>query len=264
MNLPPTPDPSGAADVPETSPGRTKGPAPSAGKPTGRDGQPGTAAKPFRSAVRSLFAVPGMAMLIPVEVLYLGFLGGAAVTNAWSEAVIPALLIAAALIPSRLELSIEARFPTWVHGCYLGFLLLGPFAGARLGLYAFWPHWDKAIHTFSGILVGCAATFALGIVSRRKHVDLPPFLVVAGVVTTGGFVAAAWEIAEFSSDHILGTHAQNASLQDTMTDIICGILGAIAVAVAVGIHLRGHPVPPVSSLLRNRDFAASVPRQERS
>ena len=94
--------------------------------------------------------------------------------------------------------------------------------------------------------------------------DLPPFLVVAGVVTTGGFVAAAWEIAEFSSDRILGTHAQNASLQDTMTDIICGILGAIAVAVAVGIHLRGHPVPPVSSLLRNRDFAASVPRQERS
>jgi hypothetical protein len=48
-----------------------------------------------------------------------------------------------------------------------------------------------------------------------------------------------------------------------MTDIICGVLGAIGVAVAMGIHLRGHPVPPISSLLQNRDFTASVPRKER-
>jgi hypothetical protein len=202
-------------------------------------------------------------MLIPVEVLFLSFLGAAAITNDWSEAVIPALLAVAALAPFSLELTIEARFPAWLHGCYLGFLLAGPFAGARLGLYAIWPHSDKVIHTFSGFLVGCAVTFALGTVSRRKHLDLPPFMMVAGVVTSGGFVAATWEIAEFTSDNFLGTHAQNASLQDTMTDIICGVLGAIAVAVAVGIHLRGHPVPPVSSLLRNRDFTSSAPQQKR-
>ena len=202
-------------------------------------------------------------MLVPVEVLFLGFLAVPAGANAWSQAVIPALLAVAALVPSSLERAIEARFPAWLHGCYLGFLLAGPFAGARLGLYAFWPHWDKVSHTFSGVLVGCAVTFALGIVSRRKQLGFPPFMVVAAVVTSGGFVAAAWEIAEFTSDVFLGTHAQNASLQDTMTDIICGVLGAIAVAVAVGIHLRGHQLRPVSSLLRNRDFASSAPHQKR-
>ena len=261
MNLPPASDPPDASDVPEGTLGRTKSGAPMVGQPAGGEGGAATAAMPIRSGIRSFLAVPGTAMLIPVELLFLGFLGTAAVANAWSEAVVPALLAVAALLPSSLERAIEARFPAWLHGCYLGFLLAGPFAGTRLGLYAFRPDWDKVIHLFSGLLVGCAITFALGIVGRRKHLDLPPFLVVAGVVTSGGFMAAAWEIAEFASDHLLGTHAQNASLQDTMTDIICGVLGAIAVAVAVGIHLRGHPVAPVSSLLRNRDFIPAAPRR---
>ncbi|UNK46027.1 hypothetical protein [Arthrobacter sulfonylureivorans] len=263
MSLPPAPDPASASDVPQGTPRSTKSGAPMVGQPAGRQRDTGTPALPIRSGIRSFLAVPGMAMLIPVELLFLGFLGAAAVASAWSEALVPALLAVAALVPSSLERVIEARFPAWLHGCYLGFLLAGPFAGTRLGLYAFRPDWDKVIHVFSGVLVGCAITFALGTVGRRKHLDLPPFLMVAGVVASGGFVAAAWEIAEFTSDGLLGTHAQNASLQDTMTDIICGVLGAIAVAVAVGIHLRGHPVPPVSSLLRNRDFTVSVPRQTR-
>ncbi|TJY64151.1 hypothetical protein E4J89_18540 [Arthrobacter sp. CAU 1506] len=261
MNLPPAPDSSGAADLPERNLTRPEGHAPLIGQPAGREGATGTVAGPFRSGLRSLLAVPGTVMLIPVEGLFLVFLGAAAMTNSWNEAVIPALLIGAALVPSRLELAVEARFPAWVHACYLGFLLAGPFAGARLRLYAFWPNWDKAVHLLSGVLVGCAVVFALGIVSRRKRLDLPPFLVVAGVVTAGGFVAAAWEIAEFSSDLLLGTHSQNASLPDTMTDIIWGLLGAIAVAVAAGIHLRGHTVAPVSSLLRNRDFVPAAPRR---
>ena len=253
--------PSAASNLP-VIPKRTMG-APVIGQPAGTEGSASTAAVPLRSGVRWFLTVPETAMLVSVEALFLGFLGVAAVTNSWSETIIPALLLGAALVPLWLELAIEARFPAWLHGCYLGFLLAGPFAGTLLGLYAFWPHWDKTIHTISGALVACAVTFALGIVGRRQHLGLPPYLVVAGVVTAGGFVAAAWEIAEYTSDHLLGTRAQNAGLEDTMTDIICGVLAAIVVAVAVGIHYRGRPVPPISSLLRNRDFTASVPRQER-
>jgi hypothetical protein len=201
-------------------------------------------------------------MLLPVQTLFLTFLGTAAATHAWPETVIPALLIGAALVPSSLEPALEARFPAWLHGFYLGFLLAGPFAGTRLGLYSLWPHWDKAVHTLSGVLIGCAVTFVIGTVSRRKRLDLPPFLVVAGIVTTGGFVAAAWEIAEYTSDHVLGTHAQNAGLEDTMTDIICGLLGAIIVAVTVSLHHRGHRVPPIGSLLRNRDLTPPAPHRE--
>jgi hypothetical protein len=266
----PGPDPDG--NPAETSgtrgqaggnPERAAGRAPVTGKRAGTEGRTGPVALPFRPVVRSFLDAPGTRMLVPVEVLFLGFLAVSAVTQAWSGAVVPALLVAAALVPSAVELAIRARCPAWLHGCYFGLLLAGPFVGSRLGLYAFWTQWDKVIHTFSGALVGCAITFALGVAGRRTGLALPPFLVVAGVMTSGGFVAAAWEIAEFTSDHFLGTRAQNAGLEDTMTDIICGVLGVIPVAVAVGIHHRGHPVTLITSLLRNHDFIPSAPPRER-
>jgi hypothetical protein len=226
-------------------------------------GRTGPAALPFRPAVRSFLNAPGARMLAVAEVFFLGFLAVSAVTQAWSEAAVPAMLVGAALVPSAVELAINARCPTWLHGCYFGFLIAGPFAGSRLGLYAAWTQWDKPVHAFSGFLVGCAVTFALGVAGRRTGVALPPFLVVAGVVASGGFVAAAWEIAEYTSDHFLGTRAQHAGLDDTMTDIICGVLGAITVAVAVGIHHRGRPVTLITSLLRNQDFIPSAPPRER-
>lgn len=242
---------------------RAAGGAPVAGNRAGVEGRTGPAALPFRRAVRSFLGGPGTRMLAAVEVLFLGFLAVSAAMQAWSEAAVPAMLAAAALVPSAVELALQARCPTWLHGCYFGFLLAGPFVGSRLGLYAFWTQWDKPVHAFSGFLVGCAITFALGIADRRMRLALPPFLVVAGVVASGGFVAAAWEIAEYTSDHFLGTRAQHAGLDDTMTDIICGLLGAITVAVAVGIHHRGRPVTWITSLLRNRDFIPSAPPRER-
>lgn len=236
--------------------------APVTGKRARMEGRTGPVALPFRWVVRSFLDAPGARMLVAVEVLFLVILAVSVVAQAWSEAVVPALLMGAALVPSAVELAIKARCPGWLHGCYFGFLLAGPFVGSLLGLYAFWTQWDKPVHTFSGALVGCAVTFALGVVGRRTGLALPPFLVVAGVVTSGGFVAAAWEIIEYTSDHFLGTRAQHAGLDDTMTDIICGVLGAIIVAVAVGIHHRGHPLTLITSLLRNRDFIPSAPPRE--
>lgn len=165
-------------------------------------------------------------MLVAVEVLFLGYFAVSAVMRTWALAVIPGLLAFAALVPWWLEQAVEARLPTWLHATYLAFLLAGPFAGGRLGLYAIWPHWDKAIHTLSGFLVGSTVFLGLGVIRRRNNLPLPPYLVGAAVMATGGFVAATWEIAEYTSDRLLGTHAQNASLDDTMTDIICGLLGA--------------------------------------
>ncbi|MCG2624463.1 hypothetical protein LVY72_21475 [Arthrobacter sp. I2-34] len=236
---------------------------PVTGNRAGVEGRAGPAALPFRSAVRLFLNAPGTRMLLPVELLFLCFLAVSAVSQAWGEAAVPTMLVVAALVPSAVETAIRSRFPTWLHGCYFGFLLAGPLVGSRLGLYAFWTQWDKPVHTFSGVLVGCAVTFALGVAGRRTGVALPPFLVVAGIITSGGFAAAAWEIAEFTSDSVLGTRAQHAGLEDTMTDIICGVLGAVIVAAAVGIHHRGHPVPWVTSLLQDRDFAPSAPPPER-
>lgn len=216
-------------------------------------------ALPIRTGARSFLASPGIWMLIPVEVLFLGFLGSAIAMRSGNDATIPALLTIAATVPVLLELESLSRFPPWLHGFYLAFLLAGPFAGAQLGFYSVWDRWDKVIHTSSGVLVGFATVFALGVVGRRQRLALPPALLLAGILAAGGFVAAVWEIAEFSSDHLVGTRAQNGSLEDTMADIICGMAGATAVGIAMGIHLRGRRFRLIASLLRDRDFTLAIP-----
>lgn len=236
---------------------------PVGGNRTGTGGRAAAPALPFRSVIRSVLDAPATRMLVLVEVFFLGFLAVAALTQTWSDAGVPAMLIGAALIPSAVELAFNSRCPTWLHGCYFGFLLAGPFVGTQMGLYAFWTLWDKPVHAFSGALVVWATVFALGVACRRKQLALPPFLMVAGVVACGGFVAATWEIAEFISDRFLGTRAQNAGLVDTVTDMMCGILGGIAVAVVVGLYFRGRPSALISSLLRSHDIIPSVPPPER-
>ncbi|GAA4360840.1 hypothetical protein [Paeniglutamicibacter cryotolerans] len=205
-------------------------------------------------------------MLIPVEVLFVVVMGSTAVRQSWSAATIPALLLVAATVPVLVEPGATSRFPAWVHGFYLSFLLAGPFAGAQLGFYGRWERWerwerwDKVVHTSSGLLVGYATIFALGVISRRQNIGLPPVLLVGGILATGGFIAAMWEIAEFSSEHLLGTRAQNGNLEDTMTDIICGIAGATAVSIAMSLHLKGHRFPLIVSLLQERDFRFKLSR----
>lgn len=214
---------------------------------------------PTHAASRSFRGSPGIGILVSAEILLLGFVVAAAITRSWAEIVIPALLVVGALVPALLEIGFRAWFPVWMHGFYIGFLLAGPFAGGRLGFYGIWDPWDKVIHASSGLLVGFAVIFAFGVIGRRYLLAFPPFLLTAGILTTGGFIAAAWEIAEYSSDHLLGTLAQNASLEDTMTDIICGVAGATAVAITMSIHHKGHRLPLIDSLLRDRDFDSIAP-----
>ncbi|WP_307400343.1 hypothetical protein [Paenibacillus anaericanus] len=44
-------------------------------------------------------------------------------------------------------------------------------------------------------------------------------------------LSGAWEIYEFVVDHLFGLHSQNASLTDTMLDIICGTVGAVVSSI---------------------------------
>lgn len=173
------------------------------------------------------------------------------------------LLTGAALLSPLLEQGSRTWLPMWLHGCSFGFVRAGPFAGCRLGLDGLWSDWDKVIHSFSGVLLGCTAIIALGLFVRRKQLHLPRSPFVAAVVVSGGFAAALWEITEYASDHLVGTHAQNSSLEETMTDIIGGFIGAVAVALVAGFHHGGHPRAPIGPLLRNRDFTTSSADRDR-
>jgi di/tricarboxylate transporter len=55
-----------------------------------------------------------------------------------------------------------------------------------------------------------------------------------------------WEFAEFLSDRYLGTHAQGA-LDDTLSDMLFGILGGTAFAAITGVRRSQAQLPAPSN-----------------
>jgi hypothetical protein len=49
--------------------------------------------------------------------------------------------------------------------------------------------------------------------------------------------AVFWEFAEWTADHTLGTHCQ-LGLDDTLGDIVMGLLGGSVFAVLVGFRMQ--------------------------
>lgn len=111
---------------------------------------------------------------------------------------------------------------------YIGVMLfcfLSIYLANLFGFYGI-SYYDKFLHLISGIMI-----YYLGIiiyVSLNKNSNykkdvffylFPLFFSIA--------LAGVWEIWEFTTDLTFGLNAQNNSLIDTMTDIICGTVGAI-------------------------------------
>jgi uncharacterized membrane protein YjdF len=111
------------------------------------------------------------------------------------------------------------------------FIFITMFLANEFGLYGVIPYLDKIEHLFSGVIlcfVGLLMYMKMNNVGKTTTRNPKPavwfslFFAVA--------MAGVWEIFEFTTDSLFGLHSQNGSLIDTMTDIICGTVGAIATA----------------------------------
>jgi len=101
-----------------------------------------------------------------------------------------------------------------------------------IGLYSVWPPLDIPMHFLGGV----AITYFFGQAFRaavemdflgRPSAILDRVTVFALTCSSTVF----WEFAEFLSDHYLGTHAQK-GLEDTLGDMLLGILGGLAFLAA--------------------------------
>jgi len=97
--------------------------------------------------------------------------------------------------------------------------------------------YDPLFHFFGGV----AGAYCLLRVFKMLRVDLGPLgrpsPIVSALVAMFG-VVGAWEVVEFASDRVLGTHVQLGSY-DTVMDVVLGIAGALcALAVAAFVGSR--------------------------
>ena len=143
---------------------------------------------------------------------------------------LPLSIIAGSLLLPVIERWASIAVPATVQAMFGVLLFTAPFLGSNLGFYDRWPEWDSAVHFFSGIVIGSIAITILDTISTRYRLHLPLWLQCWILLTVGGCAAAVWEVIEFSSDQLLGSHMQRSSLTDTMTDIVLALLSTTAFA----------------------------------
>lgn len=138
------------------------------------------------------------------------------------------------------------------------FIFAAEFLGEIKDFYYLFSWWDVMLHTMSGVILGMIGfmlVYSLN-ASDVAKVQLSPFFICFFAFCFALAAGAVWEIFEFSGDRIFGMNMQkymppygttelvsgqwryDAGLVDTMKDIICDALSALATSVAGYITLK--------------------------
>lgn len=111
------------------------------------------------------------------------------------------------------------------------------------GLYAVIPYLDKMEHLLSGVILSFVGLLVLRkMIQTQDMTAFPSPIAIWFALFFSVAMAGCWEIYEFTTDRLFGFFSQNGSLTDTMTDIICGTLGAAGTALYLAYKAKRHPM----------------------
>ncbi len=164
------------------------------------------------------------------------------------------LLILSLAVPLLVELVLRTTIPWPLQLHYLLFITAGPFAGSALNVYSAIPEWDTLVHYDSGIMLAWLGMLLVRRAEEGAALAFPRWFELTVIQGTVMAFAAAWEICEFLSDHLIGTVSQ-ADLVDTMSDIIAGTLGGVTGIAILVLFRRPRTLLPLSFV---RDVRAEV------
>ncbi|RLF66485.1 MAG: hypothetical protein DRN30_02015 [Thermoplasmata archaeon] len=110
--------------------------------------------------------------------------------------------------------------------------------GGTFDLYTNIPWWDILTHFMSSVTVCLFAAYAMIVIDAyfaEVKFTLPVVITFVVMLSLAG--GALWEIGEYMSDKILGTHEQK-GLDDTMKDLIVDFVGGIIVSFGVSYAIE--------------------------
>lgn len=152
------------------------------------------------------------------------------------------LALAVLLVPPLLARTSAANVPVELEIALVVLLATDMILGKWLGLYHRIGYWDKVLHLGNSVLLGFLG-FLLLFVARatgRLRVSAPIAIIVTASLALA--LGAAWEIAEYAMDGLLGASTQGSPnmspLDDTMWDLILDALGGLAGGAAGVVYLR--------------------------
>ncbi|MDN7242844.1 hypothetical protein QWY14_13605 [Planococcus sp. N028] len=139
------------------------------------------------------------------------------------------LMGAAAFIQRRLEHSLPSFFVNIVYG----FIFISVGLGTFGGFYDI-PHFDDFLHIISGIMLAIASWIILQkMVGEHLTAQLPTIFIGLYIICFSLASAAVWELMEFAGDKLLNFTIQGRNADDTMIDMIDGLVGGTITAFVI-------------------------------
>ena len=133
----------------------------------------------------------------------------------------------------------------------LTFVFCSMYVGNILNIYRVIPFYDKVLHFISGILIGFIGFIIFMNFNKENMKNINKVFLLMFVMSFSIALAGVWEIWEFTTDQSFGFNSQNASLIDTMLDIICGTIGGIISLVPVIFYFRNKKSKFIELILRD-------------
>lgn len=179
------------------------------------------------------------AISLMLTLVLLVLAGIAAAQQEYLHALLAVVAIIISFIPAIIKRDRHEHLP-WTMELLLVFVMTLHIGGGTLGLYETISWWDTLTHFLGSAMIallGFLGTFAL-YQSGRIHVTIR--MIGVFIFFTSIAIGAIWEIAEFTSDRLLGTDNQPDNA-DTNLDLITDTLAAGIVALLGVLYLKHLP-----------------------
>ncbi|WP_422122424.1 hypothetical protein DHX103_11510 [Planococcus sp. X10-3] len=144
-----------------------------------------------------------------------------------------AVMVAIALVQRHFHYPLPSIFTSVVYIFVFFSVVIGTFGGG----YQI-RNFDDFLHIFSGIWIGYASWIILRrMLQNGGAANLPNSFIALYMICFSLAAAAAWELMEFAGDKLFSFTAQGRDPDDTMIDMIMGLIGGSITAFVI-VKLR--------------------------
>lgn len=123
-------------------------------------------------------------------------------------------------------------FPPLFASMTYTFIFVSVGLGTFGGFYSI-NHFDDFLHVTSGIWIGYGSWIVMGYLLGQEVEKLPKSFISLYIIMFALAVAGLWELLEFAGDKLFHFTAQGRDPDDTMIDMIDGLIGGAIAAIFI-------------------------------
>lgn len=191
----------------------------------------------------------GISLVLQLAILAVTF--SALMRQQWLIAFTGSIMLTLTFAPAIIERQFKVQLPIEFTLATCMFLYAAYGLGEVREFYVIFWWWDLMLHTFSALMMGLIGFLSIYVFYMTNRINIAPIYVA---FITFGFavtIGTVWEALEFLIDWMFGFNMQKSGINDTMTDLLVNIAGAIAAAFMGYSYVKAGDSLIANKIIRN-------------